>query len=243
MTAQKSIQWRRVLVEASAIVLSILLAFSIEAWWAESQERGVEQQALASLRSDFGESRETLSIVLQIYEQSQAEFVRFQSSTPSELSSLDSDAIGAMVTAFTVAATFDPWASTLDALVRDGRLGLISDLALRESLSTWLRALEDIGENGLDIRSGATRVLRAMEAHGGPFQNPGPTPGATRRRAVDLHMLPTADGSTLSALRQDSSFVGMTRSHQFAVALYLRELNEIASILDSTLALIEKSIR
>ncbi len=243
MTAQNPIQWRRILVEAGAIVLSILLAFSIEAWWAESQERGVEQQALASLRSDFLGSRETLRGVLGLYERSQAEFAGFQSATPSELSSLDPDAIGAIVTALTVAATFDPVASTLDALVRDGRLGLISDRALRESLSTWLRALDDIEENGLDVRSEATRILRAMEAHGGPFQRPGRTFGATGRREIDLGMLPAPDGATLSALRQDSAFVGIARSHQFAVAFYVRELNELASTLDSTLVLIEKGIR
>ena len=243
MTTQKPIQWRRVLVEAGAIVLSILLAFSIEAWWAESQERGVEQQALASLASDFVGSRETLSSVLGRYERFQAEFARFQASTPSELSSLEPDAIGAIVTALTIAATFDPSASTLDALVRDGRLGLIRDRALRESLSAWLKALDDIEENAASVRSEATRGRRAMEAHGGPFQRPGRTFGATVRREIDLNMLPNPEGATLSALRQDSGFVGIARSHQFAVALYVRELNELASTLDSTLVLIEKGIR
>ena len=187
-------------------------------------------------------SRATLRGVLGLYERSQAEFAGFQSATPSELSSLKPDAIGAIVTAFTFGATFDPDASTLDALVRDGRLGLISDRALRE-IPSWLRVLDDIEENGLDVRSEATRIRRAMEAHGGPFQRPGRTFGGTGRREIDLGMRPPPDGATLAALRQDAGFVGIARSHQFAVALYVRELNELASTLDSTLVLIEKGIR
>ncbi len=243
MTAQNRIPWPRVLIEAGAIVLSILLAFAIEAWWAERQERGVEQEALASLRSDFVTSREILTSVLDIYELTRSEFVRFQAATPSELSALDPDATGAIITGLTFGATFDPAASTLDALVRDGRLGLISDQALRKILSQWLRGLDDIEENGLDVRSEVQRILRAMEAHGGPFQRPGRTFGSTGRREIDLGMLPAADGATLSALRQEAGFVGIARSYQFAVALYVRELNELASTLDSTLVLIEKGIR
>ena len=43
--------------------------------------------------------------------------------------------------------TYDPTSGTLNALVSDGRLGLIEDLELRDGLASWLRALQDINEN------------------------------------------------------------------------------------------------
>ena len=60
MREANSIQWNRLSVEAAAIVASILLAFAIEAWWAEKQERQAELDYLIALQRDFSETRESL---------------------------------------------------------------------------------------------------------------------------------------------------------------------------------------
>ena len=39
--------------EGAAIVVSILLAFAIDAWWEERQERTEEQQILLDLADEF----------------------------------------------------------------------------------------------------------------------------------------------------------------------------------------------
>ena len=123
VTVQNRIPWLRVFVEGSAIVLSILLAFAIDASWAVRQERVVEQEALLNLKSDFQASRDNLNEILGLYERTQDEFVRFEAATPSELDLLDAEDADAIVTGLTFGGTFDPVASTVDALVRDGRLG------------------------------------------------------------------------------------------------------------------------
>ena len=46
------IEWRRVAVEVLAIVLSILLAFGLEAWWSWNQDRREEQDILAQLAAE-----------------------------------------------------------------------------------------------------------------------------------------------------------------------------------------------
>lgn len=48
-------------MEAAAIVASILLAFSIDAWWKQQQDHLEEEKILASLRDDFEESRKLVS--------------------------------------------------------------------------------------------------------------------------------------------------------------------------------------
>ncbi len=53
MTDEQRIPWKRLYVEAAAIIASILLAFAIDAWWEDRQERVLEQQYLASLKADF----------------------------------------------------------------------------------------------------------------------------------------------------------------------------------------------
>ena len=53
MTEANSIKWRRLSVEAAAIVISILLAFAIDAVWEERQERQTEQEYLAAVLLDI----------------------------------------------------------------------------------------------------------------------------------------------------------------------------------------------
>ena len=53
MANTNSIQWKRIIAEGAAIVVSILLAFSIEAWWDDRQDRAEEQGILLGLKSEF----------------------------------------------------------------------------------------------------------------------------------------------------------------------------------------------
>ncbi len=49
------IPWLRVFVEGVVIVGSILLAFGLQAWWDESQERGEERALLQEIRTTLSE--------------------------------------------------------------------------------------------------------------------------------------------------------------------------------------------
>jgi hypothetical protein len=233
MTEPRIIPWKRIAVEAAAIVVSILLAFAIDAWWAEKKERDVEHEALQALRSDFIASRDNLAGLLQYLAETRTNFARFQSATPSELAEISPDEIRGIVTSLTIPDTFDPVTATLDALTTDGRLGLISEPQLLRHLSNWQRALDDIEANSLDLRAAAIRVRRAMELHGGPFIR-------WRRSLDDLEVLQRADGEALIAMRQDADFMGKARSHQYALSGYLFELRRLAEILDSTSALLDE---
>jgi len=53
MTETQNIPWKRLSVEAAAIVASILLAFSIDAWWGDRQQREAEQVVLQALLDDL----------------------------------------------------------------------------------------------------------------------------------------------------------------------------------------------
>lgn len=223
-------------LQAAAIVGSILLAFAIDAWWENRQEREIEHAGIVSLHRDFLQSRADLDEALQIFDSWKAYFSQFQSSTAAELRLLDDATVGLIVTSLSPGMTFDPTTGTLEALVGDGRLGLIENSELRDGLASWLRVLADTVENEADIRAGSLRAQLGTEVHGGPFQVP--VPG----RAVDLahFLLPT--GETLSALRQDPDFVGRVRSHHFQIALYVRELRVVSEILDANLAILEDLI-
>ena len=53
MTETQSIPWKRLSVEAAAIVASILLAFAIDAWWGDRQRDEAERVVLQTLFEDL----------------------------------------------------------------------------------------------------------------------------------------------------------------------------------------------
>jgi len=61
MTVLQKIQWKRLSAEAVAIVLSILLAFSIDAWWDDRKRSGDERILLQSLVEDLYDKKEKLA--------------------------------------------------------------------------------------------------------------------------------------------------------------------------------------
>ena len=89
MTEHQVIPWKRIAVQATAIVISILLAFAIDAGWVESQERELEHRTLEALRSDLEATNEELDRLLRGVAAARENFSRFQSASPAELVEFD----------------------------------------------------------------------------------------------------------------------------------------------------------
>ena len=233
MADSRIIPWRTIAVEALAVVVSILLAFAIDAWWTEKKESEVEYLALLALRDDFMASDEQLARVILSLETARTDFSRFRLSTAAELTESDLDTNRRFLTALVKNHTFDPVTTTLDALANDGRLGLISDAQLLRQLSNWQRNLDNIVDISFELRAESVRVRRAMERHGGPFAR-------WRRRADEPEDLNTADGEAMANMRRDAEFMGTAMSHQYALAIYLNSLHQLAETLDSITATLDQ---
>jgi len=235
MADPQIIPWKRIVVEAAAIVISILLAFAIEAWWDEKQERDIEFRTLQALRSDLLASDEELDKLLRGLAAARTNYALFQSATPAQLTEVDSETVRRIVISLVTPASFNPITATHDALSSDGRLGLISDPELLRHLSNWQRGLDDIEANSIDLRAESVRVLRSMEKYGGPFIR-------WRRSLDDLELLQRADGEILAVLRQNVEFMGNARMHQYTLSGYLLELRRLDEHLGATLELLDQLI-
>ena len=58
---EQQIAWKRLFAEGAAILISILLAFAIDAWWEERKEQREARQSLSALRDEFLAHREQLA--------------------------------------------------------------------------------------------------------------------------------------------------------------------------------------
>jgi hypothetical protein len=146
------IPWRRLLVESLAVVLSILLAFSIDAWWDGHKERRRERDVLAGLLEDFEASRAGLEARLGL--------ARRMAHGTTQLLELVDDGAGStamavpdsLILAVLGGPTYEPDTNTLDAAVASGEIDLISNPELRAELATWRRTLADTAEDEREVR-------------------------------------------------------------------------------------------
>lgn len=147
----------RILLEGVVIVLSILLAFAIDAGWEERQERRAETEILRALSAEFEAYEQRFIRRSAFYEQTSEQIVWFLDEAeflPSEVERLDQALL-----AFVGVPTLEIGSGVDAELVASGRVSLISDLTLRRLVSTWQGLLAETTDNEVVVRQYATEVV------------------------------------------------------------------------------------
>lgn len=145
MTANENIAWKRLSIEAVAIVGSILLAFAIDAWWDDRQDREYEVAILSALLSEFEQTRKNvddiLSFQVAILDSVQQLLLLSVDENPA-ISNIELDRLlldqrwGSSPDNFAV--------PELKSVIARGDLRLISNQELRENLRAWPARLTGI---------------------------------------------------------------------------------------------------
>jgi len=141
------IPWKRISVEAAAIVASILLAFAIDAWWDERNERVEEAEVLLGLKSEFSRYRDEMSESVDIFANNRALTAELIIAT--RRGSWDSETldIDAAINTITDPKSHDFGGGVLDALINSGRLEIISDYDLRVRLANWSQVFGEVRDD------------------------------------------------------------------------------------------------
>ena len=130
-------RWRelpRWLIESVVIVVSILLAFGIDAWWDERQDRRDEAEILAGLEREFTEYRARLVAALDrhtVMITAMSELLRAMESGAWQSKELTLDEA---ISRSLFPPTTELGGGVRDALVQAGRLELISARAFPGAL-------------------------------------------------------------------------------------------------------------
>ena len=144
MANRISLSWTRILAEGSAIVVSILLAFGIQALWEERLERIAEAELLGRLHAEFSTN------LARIDERAFYETVLLRGEELfrqiKEASQNGNETIMASESTlrwFAYAPTYEADTPVLDGLINGGRLEIIEDHNVQSVLATWERELRD----------------------------------------------------------------------------------------------------
>ncbi len=163
---RREIPWMRLTAEGALIVVSILLAFWIDAWWDERQEAQEKLEILVSLRYEFEAHRSVLARAEEAWGERARSMERLLQSARS------SDApppavMDTLLRHLTWAGTWDPGSGARDALIASGRLELIDNLGLRNQLAAWQGVVDEVRDNEAVSRQIITEQLNPYLARSG----------------------------------------------------------------------------
>lgn len=148
----RRLPWVRILAEGAAIVVGILLAFAIDAWWENRNERIREREVISQLAEEFRSASEELDFYLT-YDRRILQSVEGVATIldAAERSGESSAQVPDTALAFLlIQGTYAPTIPSLDGLRATGRLSRLRDSNLTGVLSGWPTALEDAVEHQID---------------------------------------------------------------------------------------------
>lgn len=134
MNRNQPIPWKRIFVEAAAIVASILVAFSIDAWWENRTERIVEVQYLQALREDLERSLELLD-ESEAFQAQQLAYLESLLSTDSDTPYSDELRLWIEDGLWNI-GTYQPQLSALQDLESSGQAQIIENQEIRRALAS-----------------------------------------------------------------------------------------------------------
>lgn len=252
MTESQKIPWNRLAVEAAAIVASILLAFAIDAWWDERQERAEEREVLESLHVEFEANRDEAAYVISFHGRVIRSVAMLMEMREDEILTLPVKEVEELLGSLGSPRTFDAVRGSVDALIGSGKLGILRDRELRESLTTFVNIVDDSVEDANYLAQSSTTVWNEIVKSGGPWRTKadvltaedcaGPHPDKNCYTNDALGFLPVATPQDLLRLRNNTVLMGYVYSEKINAVHYLAEIRQAKIQIETVLKLLEENL-
>ena len=133
--------------EGLVIILSILIAFALDAGWADRQERRLERSVLEELRDEFRSAEARIVHSMDELEGVLAASRELLSHLGPEAPALAPATALDLTERILEINTLEVPSSVLDSVIATGQLRLISNAELRTALAEWPALVADVREN------------------------------------------------------------------------------------------------
>ena len=135
------------LYEGIVIVASILVAFALDASWANYQESRVEQRILRELQEEFNSAKARIEFSIAELETVIAASAELLSALGKDTLALSPDNALDMTNRILNFNTLEVPTSVVDSIVASGQVRLVSNSELRKTLAEWPAFISDVREN------------------------------------------------------------------------------------------------
>ncbi len=133
--------------ESTAIVASILIAFALDALWADYQESKIEQRVLGELQDELQDAMIRVDSSIAELEGAIQATRELAEHFGTNVVGLNPETAQDLFNRMLSLNTLEVPSSVLDSIAASGQLRLISDSELRRVLSAWPTLIDDVREN------------------------------------------------------------------------------------------------
>jgi len=185
---------RRLISEGGVIVVSILIAFVLDAWWERQQLASDIRDELVNVTAEVLSNLETLR--LEIFLQRRAvssidELVAAIDAAGGASSLVVTDTI--VLAAFLFNPSYDPSTGAVDALISSGMLSRLDEPVLRRILTEFRTAVEDVREDELIARQISNEVIVPLLWEDPVLREVLPMVSGYSRRGLEVVALPSRE--------------------------------------------------
>jgi hypothetical protein len=214
--------WRRGALEGGFVLVGILGAFAIDAWWDSLQVAEVESVVSESVLEEALANREGVLRTIAASEADSARLDFFLRSSPEELRSVPVDSVNQFVLSLLRATTLEVQTGAVATLISMPSVDE-NGLALRALLRRMLQEFDDANENIERLNRYEDEVTALMSPYAVPSDGFRMVVGMLARQGPDV----------LASLRQDPALVDALVRKGTWSNYYAIELSEALILVDS----------
>jgi hypothetical protein len=173
MATNDSIPWKRISAEGVTIVVSIILAFSIDAWWDERQERRDEIEILERLLLELSVNIERIDRVMvnraRKLDYAVALFDQIENAQDQGVETINIPTM--MLMHLADSSTFEADIPVLEGIIRSARLEIIENANILTAVARWESGLRNYTEVALrDRQNTDNRFIPSLYERGDTAQ-------------------------------------------------------------------------
>jgi hypothetical protein len=151
--------------DGAAVLAAIMIAFGLDAWWADRGEAERTDQLLLAMAGEFEAATVQIDSIVRVNDRVVATSIAFLARTEPGLPPLSRDSV-AQYSALLTMEMYEPAFGALNTLISSGGLERVRDLGLQQALGGWQGELEDHDFEVQQIALTLQRGLEAMSAAG-----------------------------------------------------------------------------
>ncbi len=239
------VPWLRVFAEGVVIVVSILLAFGIEAWWDVQQQKQHLRTVLTGLEAGYAEHLALIDENIDYVAGDQGRLRRFIDMDPNDAARIPADSTWGTLQSIWRPGTSDDNITFLISALEDQSLKLLADPLLHEAIAAWHAQVDELDERVGQMAAAEREALRALARHSevrSALAQPsrGETRGlATDRRLRSVRTQPLVlSGDVMRRVREDQEVMAVAGMKAFHSRIHLQVLRDLLTVADSVASLV-----
>lgn len=223
------------LYEGIVIVASIIVAFALDASWANYQESRIERRVLAELHDELESAKTRINVSISELEgviAASFELAEFLGTDTAELTPDQAEILFLRIHGLN---TLEVPMSVFDSIIASGQARLISNIELRKALAAWPALVYDVRENHEWHRVATDEVMVPHFAKYLSIRNAFVKNGITSLNARAFEY-------DIGAMQRDVAFEGQLLWQTIRQQATLNESNILLTATENLLALIAAEI-